>query len=214
MRTSVIRERSARQDSGQETRQALKIVRQGFGGSMTKRLMLLVIFALALAGISWAADDAHLLLQSPTLSRTQVAFVYGGYIWSVAREGGEARQLTTGGPERSPIYSPDGKWIAFGGEYDGNRDVYVIPAEGGTPRRMTWHPAQDVPVSWTPDGKRILFVSDRGKYADFTRLYTVPMEGGPAEVLPMWRGLDGWYSPDASRMAYVPNIQWQGTSWK
>jgi len=181
---------------------------------MTKRFMLLVIFALALVGISRAADDASLLLQSPTLSRTQVAFVYGGYIWSVAREGGEARQLTTGGHERSPIFSPDGKWIAFGGEYDGNRDVYVISAEGGTPRRMTWHPAQDVPVSWTPDGKRILFVSDREKYADFTRLYTVPVEGGPAEVLPMWRGLDGWYSPDASRMAYVPNIQWQGTSWK
>jgi tricorn protease len=181
---------------------------------MTKRLVLVVIVALALVGISRAADDAPLLLESPTLSRTQVAFVYGGYIWSVAREGGEARQLTTGGHETFPIFSPDGKWIAFEGQYDGNRDVYVMPAEGGTPRRLTWHPGQDAPVAWTPDGKRILFVSDREAYADFTRLYTVPLEGGPAEVLPMWRGLDAWYSPDASRLAYVPNIQWQGSSWK
>jgi tricorn protease len=181
---------------------------------MTKRFMLVVIFALALGGISRATDDGPLLLQSPTLSRSQVAFVYGGYIWSVAREGGEARQLTTGGHETLPIFSPDGKLITFEGQYDGNRDVYVMPAEGGTPRRLTWHPAQDVPVAWTPDGKRILFVSDREAYADFTRLYTVPLEGGPAEVLPMWRGLDGWYSPDGSRLAYVPNIQWQGTSWK
>ncbi len=181
---------------------------------MTGRFTLVMAAWLILAGIARGADDAPLLLQSPTLSRTEVAFVYGGYLWSVAREGGEARQLTTGGHESDPIFSPDGKWIAFAGEYDGNIDAYVIPADGGIPRRLTWHPAQDVPVAWTPDGKRVLFVSDREAYADFTRLYTVPLEGGPAEVLPMWRGVDAWFSPDASRIAYVPNIQWQGTSWK
>lgn len=181
---------------------------------MIGRLVLALSVWLAFAGIVFAAEDAPLLLQSPTLSRTDITFVYGGYLWSVPREGGDARQLTTDGHESSPIYSPDGRWIAFAGEYDGNRDVYVIPAEGGTPRRLTWHPAADIPVSWTPDGKRVLFISDREAYADFTRLYTVPVEGGPAEVLPMWRGYEAWFSPDASRIAYVPNIQWQGTSWK
>jgi tricorn protease len=181
---------------------------------MTGRFTLVIAAWLLLAGIARGADDAPLLLQSPTLSRTKVAFVYGGYLWSVGCEGGEARQLTTGGHEAFPIFSPDGKWIAFEGEYDGNRDVFVIPAEGGTPRRLTWHPGQDVPVAWTPDGQRVLFISDREAYADFTRLYTVALEGGPAEVLPMWRGVDAWFSPDASRIAYVPNIQWQGTSWK
>jgi tricorn protease len=181
---------------------------------MSGRFTLMLATWLIFAGIARGADDAPLLLQSPTLSRTEVAFVYGGYLWSVPRAGGEARQLTTGGHEALPIFSPDGKWLAFEGEYDGNRDVYVMPAEGGAPRRLTWHPGQDVPVAWTPDGKRVLFASDREAYADFTRLYTVPLEGGPAEVLPMWRGIDAWFSPDASRIAYVPNIQWQGTSWK
>jgi tricorn protease len=181
---------------------------------MIVRSMLIFAAVLAFAGISQSAEESPLLLRSPTLSRNEVAFGYGGYLWSVSRDGGEARQLTTAGHESLPIFSPDGKWIAFLGQYDGNPDVYVIPAEGGSPRRLTWHPAQDVPVAWTPDSKRVLFISNREAYADFTRLYTVAVEGGPAEVLPMWRGFDAWFSPDASRLAYVPNIQWQGTSWK
>ena len=168
---------------------------------------------LGLAGPAYAAEETPLLVQEPTLSRTQVVFVYGGYLWSVPREGGEARQLTTGGHERSPIFSPDGNSIAFTGEYDGNVDAFVIPAEGGEPRRLTWHPGQDAPIGWTPDGKRVLFVSDRDAYADITRFYTVPVEGGWPEVLPMWRAFEGAYSPDGTRVAYVPNFQWQ-RAWK
>src|SRR5271163_1277695 len=100
---------------------------------MTGRLTLVIAAWLVLAGIARGAEDAPLLLRSPTLSRTAVVFVYGGYLWSVPREGGEARQLTTGGHEAVPVFSPNGEWIAFEGEYDGNRDVYVISAEGGTP---------------------------------------------------------------------------------
>ena len=96
---------------------------------------------------------------SPTLSKTEIVFAYGGYLWSVPREGGDARQLTTGGHEAGPEFSPDGKWIAFTGEYDGNMDAFVMPAEGGEPRRLTWHPGADVVVGWTPDSKRILFRS-------------------------------------------------------
>jgi tricorn protease len=168
---------------------------------------------LACAGLSRAADETPLLAHSPTLSKTQVVFAYGGYLWSVPREGGDARQLTTGGHEGLPIFSPDGNWIAFTGQYDGNIDVFVIPADGGEPKRLTWHPAADIAVAWTPDGKKVLFHSGREAYADFDRLYTVPVEGGPAEVLPMWRGEDAWFSPDGSRIAYVPNEIWQ-TSWK
>lgn len=181
---------------------------------MRGRLMITIAVCLVFAGLAGGAEDAPLLLQSPTLSRTEVVFTYGGYLWSVPREGGDARQLTTGGHESNPIFSPDGNFIAFAGHYDGNEDVYVIPAEGGQPRRLTWHPGADEPVAWTPDSKHVLFVSDRESYADFTRLYTVAVEGGPADVLPMWRGTDAWFSADASRLAYVPNSQWQGTSWK
>jgi tricorn protease len=134
-------------------------------------------------------------------------------LWSVPREGGEAYQITTGSHEQFPVFSPDGKWIAFTGQYDGNTDVFVMPSEGGAPKRLTWHPDQDVTVGWTPDSKRILFLSTREAYADFTRLYTVPVEAGVIEVLPMWRAFEGSYSPDGARMAYVPNFQWQA-AWK
>ncbi len=179
---------------------------------MRGRLWLMLVAVLLLGKIS-VAQDAPLLAHAPTLSQTQIVFVYGGYLWSVPREGGEARQLTTGGHEGLPAFSPDGKWIAFDGQYDGNIDVFVMPAEGGEPRRLTWHPAADIVVGWTPDSKRVLFASAREAYADFDRLYTVSAEGGWPEVLPMWRGEDASYSPDGSRIAYVPNLKWQ-TAWK
>jgi tricorn protease len=173
--------------------------------------MLLVL--LGTTGLSFAAEETPLLVQAPTMSQTQIVFVYGGYLWSVSREGGEARQLTTGGHEAGPKFSPDGKWIAFTGQYDGNIDAYVMPADGGEPKRLTWHPDADVVVGWTPDGKKILFTSGREAYADFDRLYTIPVDGGVPEVLPMWRGEAASYSPDATRIAYVPNLKWQ-VAWK
>ena len=160
-----------------------------------------------------AADENPMLAQSPTMSKSHIVFVYGGYLWSVPREGGEARQLTTGGHESRPRFSPDGNWIAFSGQYDGNVDAYVMPAEGGEPKRLTWHPDPDIVEGWTPDGKKVLISSPREAYADFDRLYTVPVEGGVPEVLPMWRGEAASYSPDATRIAYVPNLKWQ-VAWK
>jgi len=181
---------------------------------MRVRLGLAVLVLSILAG-RWGAraDDVPLLLQGPTLSKTEIVFSYGGYLWSVSRDGGAARQLTTGGHEGSPVFSPDGKWVAFSANYDGNRDVFVMPAAGGEPKRLTWHPAQDGALGWTPDGRKVLFVSDRDAFADITKFYTVPLEGGVAEPLPMWRAFDGQYSPDGAYMTYVPNYQWQN-AWK
>jgi tricorn protease len=99
--------------------------------------------------------------------------------------------------------------LAFTGRYDGNADVYVIASEGVQPKRLTWHPAADTAIGWTPDGKRVIFASPREAYADLDRLYSVPAEGGVAEVLPMWRAEDGSFSADATRIAYVPNLKWQ-----
>jgi tricorn protease len=180
---------------------------------MRFRLLMALSLLLALIVYSSAAEETPLLVQAPTLSKTAIVFVYGGYLWSVSRDGGNARQLTTGGHESGPQFSPDGKFIAFTGEYDGNMDIFVMPADGGEPRRLTWHPGPDWVVGWTPDSNRILFRSGREAYADFGRLYTVAVEGGVPEVLPMWRGEDGSYSPDAMRLAYVPNLKWQ-ESWK
>ena len=180
---------------------------------MRARFAILLGCMLLVAGISLGADQKPPMPQQPTLSKTTIVFEYGGYLWSVSREGGDARQLTTGGHEGGPAFSPDGAQIAFTGQYDGNTDVYVMPAGGGAPKRLTWHPGQDFALGWTPDGKRILFGSDRDAYADFTRFYTVPAEGGVAEALPMWRAFDGHYSPDGTRIAYIPMFQWQ-QAWK
>jgi tricorn protease len=180
---------------------------------MRLRTLVVAAILIAFAKSASAADEGVLLVRSPTVNRSNLVFVHGGYLWTVPRAGGEARQLTTGGHEALPIFSPDGNWIAFTGQYDGNIDLYIMPAEGGEPKRMTWHPGPDVGVGWTRDGKRVLFRSSREAYADFSRLYTVGVQGGWPEVLPMWRAEEGSYSADGSRLAYVPNLKWQ-TSWK
>src|ERR1700722_19503181 len=128
------------------------------------RLLMAVGLLLALPGYSFAAEDTPLLVQAPTLSKTEIVFAYGGCLWKAPRDGGNARQLTTGGHESGPQFSPDGKFITFTGEYDGNMDVFVMPAGGGEPRRLTWHPGADVAVGWTPDSKRVLFRSSRDAF--------------------------------------------------
>ncbi|MDQ6612935.1 MAG: protease, partial [Gemmatimonadota bacterium] len=89
------------------------------------------------------------LLRTPTVSATNIAFAYAGDIWIVERAGGSARRLTSAGNESSPKFSPDGRSIAFSGDYGGNTDVYVMPAAGGEPKRLTWHSGADVVQGWT-----------------------------------------------------------------
>jgi tricorn protease len=158
-----------------------------------------------LAGSVLVAAEKPVLLERPAVSRTQIAFVYADDIWVVGREGGEARRLTAGvGVETAPAFSPDGAQIAFTGEYDGNVDVYVVAASGGVPRRLTYHPGTDVVAGWTPDGKRILFRSGRDAYSRFSRLYTVPAEGGFPSEVPLPMAYDGSYSADGASLAYMP----------
>jgi len=177
-------------------------------------MSLRLIFISALLACAASAQTGHLLLRTPALSRTQIVFSFAGDLWSVPREGGEAKRLTVGaGREISPVFSPDGTQIAFTGQYDGNTDVFVIPAEGGMPRRLTWHPDVDAAVGWTPDGKRILFVSRRDTGTDAVHLYTVPVGGGFPEELPLPFAVEGSYSPDGSHLAYVPLYQYQA-AWK
>jgi len=115
------------------------------------------LFSPAIAGTT----STPLLLRKPTVSRTQIAFSCGGDLWIVDPNGGEARRLTSDvGIETDPFFSPDGAMIAFTGEYDGNEDVYVIPASGGIPKRLTTHPTPDQVVGWTRDGKH---VEERGE---------------------------------------------------
>ncbi len=160
------------------------------------------------------AAGTRLLLRYPTLSKTQIVFEYGGELWEVPRIGGQAHVLASGMDLLTkPIFSPDGRWIAFTGTYDHNTDVYVVPAAGGQPRRLTFHPGPDVAVGWTPDGKDVLFRSHRYSFADPNQLYTVPIGGGFPQQLPLSKAEDGSYSPDGSHIAYVPGFQWEAF-WK
>ena len=175
-------------------------------------LALAVLFP---AGPALATDaGGALLLQKPTVSRTHVAFSFAGDLWTVGRGGGEARRLTNGvGRETEPFFSPDGSLVAFTGEYDGNVDVYVVASGGGVPRRLTWHPAEDHVAGWTPDGTAVLFRSGRASFHTFDRLFTMPLSGGLPQELPLPRAVQGSFSADGRRLAYVPINQWQ-PAWK
>jgi len=166
--------------------------------------MRLILALCALTAIGAAADEP-LLLQKPTLSKTHIVFVYAGDLWSVAREGGDAVRLTSGtGVETDPAFSPDGTRIAFTGEYDGNVDVFVVPASGGVPKRLTWHPAPDRVLGWTPDGKRVIFGSSRTAYSRYGEMFSVPAEGGVEEKLPLPTGYQASMSADGQSIAYEP----------
>jgi tricorn protease len=173
----------------------------------------IILLSMALAASASAAPPP-LLLQHPTLSRDAIAFDFAGEIWTVARAGGPARRLVAGqGRNSTPIFSPDGSLIAYTGTYDENIDVYVVPAAGGEPVRLTYHPGPDVPVGWSPDGKSILFFSARKTYRDLLQLYTVPVSGGAVTEIPLPSGEAAAYSPDGAQLAYVPHFQWQ-PAWK
>jgi tricorn protease len=178
-----------------------------------RTLFATVCFLLMLVQIGSASDTK--LLRFPTVSETHIAFVYAGDIWLVERAGGTARQLTTAeGLEVLPRFSPDGSQIAFTGEYDGNTDVFVMPAQGGEPKRLTYHPGADNVRGWTNDGRNILFASGRDSApVPYGRLWQVSVDGGYPESLPLPMAHRGVYSPDGTRMAYVPfgerNLVWR-----
>ncbi len=173
-----------------------------------RRLTRLVVLTplVSFAANAAATSEETLLLQDPSISAEHVVFVYAEDLWAVGRSGGEARRLTSNpGAESSPEISPDGKWVAFTGQYDGNVDVYVVPVAGGDPRRLTWHPGGDVVVDWHPDGKRILFRSSRSSNAPVQKLFLVGIEReGLPEELSIPKVAHAAYSPDGKRVAYTP----------
>ena len=106
------------------------------------------------------------------------------------------------------------RWSRSPGSTDGNPDVYVVAAAGGSPRRLTYHPGSDNALGWTPDGKQVLFQSARASFTGGApRLFTIPIDGAFPAELPLPRAADGSFSVDGSRLAYVPNVQWQ-RAWK
>jgi tricorn protease len=174
---------------------------------------LRVIAGFVLCASAWSATP--LLLRNPALSQDRIAFLYAGDVWIVPREGGEASRLTSVGTVTTgPYFSPDHTQIAYSTRAHGLADVYVMSAEGGVPRRLTWEPTGSNVAGWTPDGKEVLVASMHASYSDFPRLFRVRADGlGPAQLLPLPSAAAGSFSDDGNTLAYVPFWQWQ-TAWK
>lgn len=144
------------------------------------------------------------MLREPDVSQNQIAFVYAGDIWLVAKSGGTANKLSSPkGEEKFPKFSPDGSQIAFTANYDGNWDVYVIPTQGGIPKRLTSHGGFDQVLDWHPDGSKVLFASSRESGRQrFSQFFEVNVDGGLPEKLAMPYGSLGSYSKDGSKIAF------------
>jgi tricorn protease len=154
-----------------------------------------------LVGLALPASTPR-FIQYPTVQGDKVVFTWDGDLWSTTLKGGPAQRLTSHpGNELAARISPDGKWIAFSGSYDGGLQVYLMPFEGGTPRRLTWRGNCTV-QGWTPDGQRILYrsaIEATGRPVD--RLYTVDLEGHEPEALPLQKGMQGAFGADG-RLAF------------
>ncbi|HEY7575443.1 MAG TPA: PDZ domain-containing protein [Thermoanaerobaculia bacterium] len=182
-----------------------------------RTLLLAAACLLAAAFEASAAPDIQdtRMLTDPAITADRIAFIYANDLWTCGLDGGSVRRLTSDdGVASSPAFSPDGKWLAFSAQYEGNTDVYVVASEGGVPRRLTWHPGNDVVVGFTPDGKSVLFTSPREVYTSrYTQLFTVPVEGGAERKLPIPNANRASYSADGKRIAYNPGspqfLQWK-----
>jgi tricorn protease len=166
-----------------------------------KTLSLGVGLCLLLAVASLASAAEARLVRYPHYHNGKVAFTYLGDIWTASESGTNVQRLTAHrGRDTTPRFSPDGQWIAFSSDREGNMDVWVIPAAGGAPTQLTFHSSDDNVLGWSPESNSVLFASSRGD--DFLgTLYTVPLLGGSESKAGTDYGLYGSFSPDGSKLA-------------
>jgi len=182
---------------------------QRLGYRSTLGLLGVPLLGLFVGAVGQAAAQGTRLLRDPDVGPNQIVFVHANDLWLVGRDGGDASRLTSGeGAETDPVFSPDGRWIAFTGQYGGDTDVYVVPVTGGQPQRLTWHPGADVVQGWTPDGE-ILFRSGReGAPTRLWRFYTVPVAGGLPKAVAVPQAYHGEMSADGDWLAYQEIGYW------
>jgi len=167
-------------------------------------IIFLVLFVqINLFGIE--PEDTRMMSQ-PAISTNHIAFIYAEDLWLANSDGSNPHRLTIDkGRESNSVFSPDGKLIAFSAEYDGNTDVFVVPVTGGVPKRLTWHPGNDIVKGFTNDGNSVLFASQRSVFTRrYLQLFTVPVTGGFPTKLEIPNAWQASYSPDGKSMAYTP----------
>lgn len=180
------------------------------------RFLISFVFMISLVLNLSAIDIKNTrMLSQPAISDSHIAFIYAEDLWVANLDGTQARRLTVdSGIESNPVFSPDGSLIAFSAQYDGNTDVFLVPATGGVPKRLTWHPGNDLVRGFTPDGKSVLFASQRNIHTTrYNQLFTVPAEGGFPQQLKIPNAWHASYSPDGKYMAYTP-IPERFQQWK
>jgi tricorn protease len=169
--------------------------------------ILLFALALILGASAQVFGREAKLVRYPHYHNGRIVFSYLGDIWTADENGQNVQRLTVN--RASDVYarfSPDGKWIAFSSDRNGNLDAFLIPAEGGTARQLTAHSAADVVLGWTPDSRAVLFSSNRGE--DFMPLlYLVSTNAGMPQKVGVDMGVQASYAPDGKRLAYNPKSQ-------
>lgn len=183
---------------------------------MNKLRLFFILTGFLLAGYAIGVPSEARLLRFPAISGNQIVFSYAGDLYTVPANGGTASKLTNDvGYEMFARFSPDGNQIAFTGQYDGNTEVFVIPAEGGVPQRITYTATlgrdlisdrmgpNNIVMGWTPDGKSITYRSRKQSFNDFKgQLFNVPAQGGMSTELPLSEGGFCSYSPDGTKLAF------------
>lgn len=183
---------------------------------MIKQCFGFLVAFLVLSSVSHAADQEARLMRFPAIRGNQIVFSYAGDLYSVSTDGGTARKLTSDiGYEMFSKISPDGKTIAFTGQYDGNTEVFTMPSEGGSPKRLTYTATlgrdlvsdrmgpNNIVMAWSPDGKEIVYRSRKQTFNSFKgQLFKVSVDGGLSEELPLAEGGFCSFSPDGSKLAF------------
>ena len=191
---------------------------------MNKKILLSLFLLTGMSALLSAAGEAR-LLRFPATNGSEIVFSYAGDLYKVSASGGEAQRLTSHvGYEMFPRFSPDGKTIAFTGQYDGNTEVYTMPSAGGEPQRLTYTATNarddlgdrmgpnNIVMTWTPDGKQIIY-RNRISSGFSGKLYAVNQEGGLPDAIPLPEGGFCSYSPDGKQLAYNRTMR-EFRTWK
>jgi tricorn protease len=176
---------------------------------------LLLATSLLVPGLVAQDDLPHPgMLRYPDVSATHVVFSYANDLWVVPREGGVAMPLASPpGAESFPKFSPDGRTVAFTGNYDGVRDLYTLPVEGGIPARVTYHPSSERLCDWTPDGRLVYSASGVVGLQRMSQILVSPTSGGLPDRIPVPYGTNAAISPDGQWLAYTPHST-DSATWK